>query len=235
MRTELRRTMPAAWAHVSAMHVLLDVRDLHAVGEYLTIHDLTPSHGRPVVCNINGEYIGRADWWQPVRCGDVVVFTEVAAGGNAGRLLGMIVVAAAAAITGGLVGAAYGAAWGTAAAAGVSFAGSMLVNALFPAVTTPLAASSTESSPTYNVALRGNRPRIDQADLPRPRHLAPVSLALVGPGPGHADDLDVLPRGQRADGFASPVPVLEQPRVPAGQAIAGQQVRVEQPAGCLDP
>ncbi len=163
MRTELRRTMPAAWAHVSAMHVLLDVRDLHAVGEYLTIHDLTPSHGRPVVCNINGEYIGRADWWQPVRCGDVVVFTEVAAGGNAGRLLGMIVVAAAAAITGGLVGAAYGAAWGTAAAAGVSFAGSMLVNALFPAMTTPLAASSTESSPTYNVALRGNRPRIDQA------------------------------------------------------------------------
>jgi hypothetical protein len=122
MSTALRCTMPAAWAHVGAMHVALEARDLRAVGEYLTISDLAPAHGRPVVCCINGDFIARADWWQPVRSGDLVVFAEVAQGGNTGRLLGMLVVAVAAAYTGGLVGAAAwgGAGWGAAAAAAVS-------------------------------------------------------------------------------------------------------------------
>jgi hypothetical protein len=119
--------MPASWAHVGAMHVLLDRRDLHAVGEFLTIRDLVPSHGRPVVCCINGEYIGRADWWQPVRSGDVVVFAEVAAGGNTGRLIGQLVVAAAvSAFAGPLAAGAYSAMGGTFVSAYAGYALSAL-------------------------------------------------------------------------------------------------------------
>ena len=133
--TALRCTMPASWAHVGAMHVLLDARDLRAVGEFLTIRDLAPTHGRPVVCNINGEYIGRADWWQPVRIGDIVVFAEIAAGGNVGRLIGMLIVAVASAWVPGLFFAA--GTWqaaATALAIGVSAAagGSMLIPARRP-------------------------------------------------------------------------------------------------------
>lgn len=128
-RFAVRCTMPASWAHVGAMHVLLDARDLRAVGEYLTIQDLVPTHGRPVVCCINGLYIGRADWWQPVRQGDVVVFAEVAAGGNTGRIIGTILVAAVAAGVGGWLaapiakgGLGLGLGWSAAAGPAVSIA-----------------------------------------------------------------------------------------------------------------
>jgi len=107
MSYALRRTMRASWAHVGGMHGALDPRDLHAVGEHLCINDLAPQHGRPVVCCINGEYIGRADWWQPVRAGDIVVFSELAGSGDNGRILAQLLVAVASAYSGGAVGAAY--------------------------------------------------------------------------------------------------------------------------------
>lgn len=47
--TALRRTMPASWAHLGAMHVLIEARDLRAVGEYLCIGDLAPRAARPAV------------------------------------------------------------------------------------------------------------------------------------------------------------------------------------------
>ncbi len=129
MSFALRRTIPASWAHVGAMHAALDRRDLWAVGEYLTINDLAPTHGRAATCCINGQYIGRADWWQPVREGDIVVFGEIAGGGDTGRLLATLVVAVASAYTGGAVSAAYSSsAAGAFAAAGVSIVGGMTVN-----------------------------------------------------------------------------------------------------------
>lgn len=162
--TAMRCTMPASWAHVGAMHVLLDARDLRAVGEFLTIFDLAPTHGRPVVCNINGEYIGRADWWQPVRRGDVVVFAEVAAGGNVGRLIGMLVVAVAAAWVPGALGFVAGSLASAAVSAGVALGGALLVNALFPVRPPQVSGGDPEAtSPTYSVGLQGNRPRIGQA------------------------------------------------------------------------
>lgn len=161
--TALRRTMPAAWAHVGAMHVLLDRRDLQAVGEYLSIGDLAPTHGRPVVCCINGDYIGRADWSQPVRRGDVVVFAEVAGSGNTGRLIGMLVVAVAAAWVPGALGLAAGSLAAAATSAGIAIVGGLLVNALFP-VKPPSASNDRQAtSPTYSVGLQGNRPRVGQA------------------------------------------------------------------------
>jgi hypothetical protein len=162
MSTALRRTMPAAWAHVGAMHVALEARDLRAVGEFLTVNDLVPAHGRPVVCCINGDFIARADWWQPVRCGDLVVFAEVAQGGNTGRLLGMIVVAAVSAWLPGALGFAAGSWAAIGTSIGTSVVGGLLVNALFPAQT-PQQAQAQQTSPTYSVGLQGNRPRIGQA------------------------------------------------------------------------
>ncbi|MBX3601081.1 MAG: MoaD/ThiS family protein [Rubrivivax sp.] len=126
--TAIRRTMRAQWAHVGAMHVELDHRDLRAVGEFLTINDLAPTHGRPVVCCINGEYIARADWWQPVRSGDVVVFAELAGSGDNGRLLATLLVAVAAAYTGGASTFAQGgswAGWGGVASAAVPAVGGL--------------------------------------------------------------------------------------------------------------
>lgn len=162
MTTALRCTMPARWAHVGAMHVMLEPHDLRAVGEYLTIRDVAPVHDRPVVCNINGEWISRADWWQPVRVGDVIVFAEVAAGGNAGRLIGMLVVAAAALFVPALLGFAAGTWQAAAIGAAISVTGSLLVNALFP-VQIPQQADAQSTSPTYSIGLQGNRPRLNQA------------------------------------------------------------------------
>lgn len=162
MSTALRCTMPAKWAHVSAMHVMLELHDLREVGEYLTIWDVAPTHGRLMVCNINGQYISRADWWQPVRVGDVIVFAEVAAGGNTGRLLGMLVVAAASLFVPGALGFAAGTWQAAAIGAAISVTGSLLVNALFPAQT-PQQAQAQSTSPTYSVGLQGNRPRLNQA------------------------------------------------------------------------
>lgn len=164
MTTALRRTMPAAWAHVGAMQILLEVRDLRAVGEYLTISDLAPIHGRPVVCCINGEYVGRADWWQPVRCGDTVIFAEVAGGGDTGRLLGLLAIAAASIFVPGALGFAAGTWQAAAIGAGITTVGGLLVNALFPVQPPSTSGNAgTDSSPTYSVTLQGNRPRVGQA------------------------------------------------------------------------
>lgn len=167
--TALRRTMAARWAHLGAMHVAVEPRQMRAVGEFLCIRDLAPAHGRELVCCINGEWISRADWWQPVRVGDVVVFADVAGdgggGSDAGRVLGMIAIAVLSAYTAGAVGAAYGTAWGAAAGAAVGIAGGMLVNALFPVQmpSAAVSASSTSTSPTYTAQLQGNAPRLGQA------------------------------------------------------------------------
>ena len=89
--------------------------------------------------------------------GDVINVMFVPKGGGGGgnkvtRSLMMIVVAVASAYTGGAVGAAYGSIWGAVAAAGVSIAGGLLVNAILP-VSTPTSsfnASDFSNSTTYS-------------------------------------------------------------------------------------
>lgn len=128
MNYALRRTIPAAWSHVGALHLQMDRRDLNAVGEFLCINDLAPEHGRPMVCCINGEYISRADWWQPVRRGDVVVFAEVAGSGDSGRIIATLAVAVLSAYTGGAASAASGSAgWGAFVGAAVPAVGAILI------------------------------------------------------------------------------------------------------------
>lgn len=155
----LRRTMPASWVHLLALEFEIDRRRLHAVGEHLCIIDLAPLHGRAVVCNINGEWISRSDWWQPVRDGDIVVFCEVAGGGGgskAGQVLAMLAVAV---VTGGAVGAIYGLGWGLAAGAAVA-AGGLLVQRMFPVEQSQAVAASASMSPTYSATLQGNQARL---------------------------------------------------------------------------
>jgi predicted phage tail protein len=89
--------------------------------------------------------------------GDVINVMFVPKGGGGGgnkvtRSLMMIVVAVASAYTGGAVGAAYGSIWGAVAAAGVSIAGGLLVNAILPVATptSSLNASDFSSSTTYS-------------------------------------------------------------------------------------
>lgn len=162
MSYELRRTIPARWAHLGAMHTF-DRRDLHAVGEYLCINDLAPAHGRPLVCCINGEYVSRLDWWQPVRVGDVVVFLEVAHGGggsNPLRILATIAVLVAATFVPGALGFAAGSLGAAAATAATVTIGTLLVNAAFPVDTSQGGGGVQQASPTYSVSLQGNNPRL---------------------------------------------------------------------------
>lgn len=91
--------------------------------------------------------------------GDVinVMFIPKGGGGGGGgnkvtRTVMMLVVAVASAYTGGAVGAAYGSIWGAVAAAGVSIAGGLLVNAILPVATATNSLNSSDfsSSTTYS-------------------------------------------------------------------------------------
>lgn len=147
----LRRTMPAVWASVHAMQLDVSARDFHRVAEFGCISDYAPRTGR-VVCQVNGVYVSRRDWWRPVQAGDVVVFVQVAGeeGSNPLRVLLQIVVLVASIYTGGLAGAA------------ISIAGTLLINALLPLLPPPLADGQTPS-PTYSVAFQGNQARLGQS------------------------------------------------------------------------
>lgn len=134
--------------------------DLKPVPVGASISDLAPVG--PWLCQIDGQYISRADWWQPIRAGECVIFHSRPQGKDALRAILMIVVIVASIYTGGAVGAAYGSAYGQVAAAVVGVVGSMLVNALVP-MDVPKGPDAGTNSPTYNVALQGNSARLDSS------------------------------------------------------------------------
>lgn len=137
--------------------------DLKPVPIGATISDLAPVG--PWLCQIDGQYISRADWWQPIRPGECVIFHIRPQGKDALRAILMIVVIVASVWTGGAAGAAYfGLTAGQASIAGalVGVVGSMLVNALVP-MDVPKGPDAGTNSPTYNVALQGNSARLDSS------------------------------------------------------------------------
>jgi predicted phage tail protein len=163
---ELRRTMPAAWVHAGAFQVDLGRNDVHLVGEFLCIRDTMPMHGRPIACQINGEWITRADWWRPVEAGDVIIWVEVAQGGgnsNALRIVAMIALVIVANVYGGALGSALGFTGQTATGVGaglITLGGTLAINALLPLPKPPgLSGGAGAGSPTYNFGLQGNRAR----------------------------------------------------------------------------
>lgn len=108
-------------------------------GEKLSPNDIIARNAlvfsRPVLCVVNGDIWGRADWDCPVPADGVVRFVEFPRGGggsNPLQIIATIAIVALSIYTGGLVGAAYGAAWGSLASAGVMIVGSLLLGMLFP-------------------------------------------------------------------------------------------------------
>lgn len=136
--------------------------DLKPVPEGATVHDLVPAG--PWLCQIDGQYISRADWWQPIRTGECVIFHQRPQGKDGLRAILMIAVIVASIYTGGAAGAAYFGSATTAQFAGalVGIVGSLLVNALVP-MEVPQGPSAGVNSPNYDVALQGNSARLDQA------------------------------------------------------------------------
>lgn len=149
----LRRTMPAVWTRVHALQTDLSERDFRFAPEYACINDFAPSSGR-VLCQVNGVYVSRRDWWQPVRAGDVIVFSQVPQGGGSDplRTILQIAVLFAASMVGGP--------WGAAIAIGGTFA----INALLPPPPLNLGAAGGQApSPTYSVVFQGNQARLGQS------------------------------------------------------------------------
>lgn len=108
-------------------------------GEKLSPNDIIARNAlvfsRPVLCVVDGDIWGRADWDCPVPADGVVRFVEFPRGGggsNPLQIIATIAIVALSIYTGGLVGAAYGAAWGSLASAGVMIVGSLLLGMLFP-------------------------------------------------------------------------------------------------------
>jgi predicted phage tail protein len=162
---ELRRTMPAAWVHVGVMQCDIGRQDVHLVGEFLCIRDTMPQHGRPLVCQINGEFISRADWWRPVEHGDVILWVEVANGGgnsNALRIVALIALVIVANVYGAQLGSALGFTGNAAQGVGaglITLGGTLAINALLPLPKPGALGSPAAGSPTYNFGLQGNRAR----------------------------------------------------------------------------
>jgi hypothetical protein len=146
----LRRTMPAAWARVGALPFDIAPSDFRRCAEHACIGDFAPV-GR-AVCVINGQFISRRDWWQPVRPGDVIVFAQVPQGEGSDplRVILQIVVLAVATYFGGPLGAA------------IAIGGNLAINALLPLPQLPTIEGQAPS-PTYSVAFQGNQARLGQS------------------------------------------------------------------------
>lgn len=135
-----------------------------AAGTQIT--DLLPHHRLPWVCIANGLPLRREYWLKrAVMPGDVVDMHAIVAGGGGGSrsILGAIAAIALSAFAPYLAGTVLGftGATATLVAAGITLAGTALINALIM----PKANTSTnqyqQASPTYDVALSGNQARLN--------------------------------------------------------------------------
>ena len=157
----LRRTMAAGWVHASLMQVEVGAQDVRWVAEHAAIIDTRPAHDRPVVCSINGQYIPRADWWQPVRAGDIIVWQELAGGGgnsNALRIVLLVALVVVANFYGAGLATTLGVSESTATGL-ITLAGTLAINALLPLPKPPTLGAGVGQSPSYDFALQGNRAR----------------------------------------------------------------------------
>jgi sulfur carrier protein ThiS len=124
---------------------------------------------KPVLCYLNGEPLMRKSWGTTVvDDGDVISFVYLPQGGGGGsnplKLILMIAITVAAPQLAAL--AKLGTIGTAILSAGISMAGTMLVNALIPPPSLPKAQQQNQlaaASPTYTVSAQGNQARIGQA------------------------------------------------------------------------
>ena len=126
---------------------------------------------KPTICLIDGVAVLRKHWEELIQPKSLVCFITLPQGGGGGKssnpvqVVLMVAVVVASVYTGGVVGAAYGAVWGGVAAAGVSMAGSFLVNTFVPPPKASLNGAGSSSSiasqsPTYSLQAQGNEARL---------------------------------------------------------------------------
>lgn len=153
-------TRPAMYVIINnSMQVDIGPDEFQRVPKGASVSDLAPIG--PWLCMIDGQYISRADWWQPIRGGECVIFHQRPQGKDGLRAILMIAVIVASVFVPGLLGLGAGTWQAALASAATSIVGNLLINALIP-IERPDSASSQISN-NYNVALQGNAARLDQA------------------------------------------------------------------------
>ena len=122
----------------------------------------------PILCLVNGTPLLRKNWINIVTDKSVICLITLPLGGGGGgsnplKTVLTVALIVATVYTGGAVGAAYGAIWGSVAAAGVSMAGSILINTFVPTPKPALngmTSTAYSQSPTYSLQAQGNEARL---------------------------------------------------------------------------
>lgn len=139
------------------------------------IKELGLTFNRPFVFLLNGKPVSRKDWDtyvidNPKYVGRFVVLPQGGGSGSSNplRIVAMIALAALAIYTGGLISPLYGPFAGALASSAVMAAGSLLINAIFPATSSLTSDNSIESRDTvYSIGNDANGLKIGQ---PFPEH-----------------------------------------------------------------
>jgi len=163
--------MDAVYAIAGPLQAELAAEDLRRAPQGATLWSIAP-RGRYAV-QVNGQWIGRAQWHLPLREGDLIVWVHAAHGGGGSsplRFVLQIAVLAAAFFAPQLAGFAAGTWQAAATTAAVALAGNSLVNALVPIPGGPTTRQQEQPSPTYSFALSGNNYRPDQPNPVRYGH-----------------------------------------------------------------
>ncbi len=149
-------------------------REVRQVDAMLPVRRLLPeTGGLPYVVRLNDQWLLRRDWDRRVADGDILVVCKLPRGGggsNPLRVVLMLAVAIAAPMFAPEIGAMAGGWFATEAGvsaitAGITLAGSALVNALIPPPKPPTPnqmASIAAPSPTYDLQAQGNYARLGQ-------------------------------------------------------------------------
>ena len=153
-------TRPAMYVVINnSMQVDIGPDEFQQVPKGASVSDLAPVG--PWLCLIDGQYISRDDWWQPIRSGECVIFHQRPQGKDGLRAILMIAVIFASVFMPAFLSLGAGTWQAALAGAAINLVGNLLVNALIP-MERPESASSQISN-NYNVALQGNAARLDQA------------------------------------------------------------------------
>lgn len=154
-------------------------RELREVPAGATLESLAPKlAAQPFIVMLNGEAVLRAGWSRSVAADDIVTVVFLPRGGGDGsNPLKIVLMVALAVYAGPMANAMLGAelagtaaigsiTFGQIAAAGISFVGNALINAVVGTPKAPSnlqAASLAAPSPTYSLQAQGNLARLDQA------------------------------------------------------------------------
>lgn len=156
-------------------------REIVSIKRKKRISSLAPKRSEPFICLVNGKPLLRENngWNRVVNDKDIVTFITLPQGGGGGSnplktILAITISIYAPQLAVGLLGPVAGTTTlggltllGSAVAAGISFVGNAIVNALIrdpqPSLSQRSIQAIQSASPTYNISAQGNQARIGQA------------------------------------------------------------------------